>query len=124
MHPIIFLPLFIAAIIIISNYYTQRGSIVILEKPDGSGFTINLQEWNSKNKCELFLKKGDVIQIEVTKEEGEIGLLLRGKNGSEPYEGNGLKTTVFTVTISETDNYIFYVSGKKASGKIKVLTLV
>ncbi len=124
MHPIIFLPLFIAVIIIISNCFVKKGSIVILEKPDGKGFTMDFQEWSSKNKCELFLKKGDVIQIEIIRDGGEIDLTLRGKNGTEPYTGNKLKSTIFTVTVSETDSYIFHVSGKNASGKIKVLTLV
>jgi len=120
MHPIIFLPLFIAVIIVISNCSAQKGGIVILEDPNGTGFTMDFKEWSSKNKCELSLNKGDVLQIEVALEEGEIGLLIKGENGTEPYTGNNLKSIKFTVTVSETDRYITHVTGKNATGKITV----
>jgi hypothetical protein len=34
--------------------------------------------------------------------------------------GNGLKSCRFTVTVSETDEYVIQVTGKNASGKITV----
>jgi hypothetical protein len=111
---------FIAIIIVISNCSAQKGSIVILENPKETGFTMNLKEWSSKNKCELFLNKGDVLQIEVVKESGEIGLVIKGKNGSEPYTGNKLESMKFTVTVPETDRYITHINGKNATGKITV----
>ena len=85
MHPIIFLPLFIAIIISISACSAAKGSIVILENPNGTGFTMDFKEWSSKNKCGLSLKKGDVLQIEVAHEAGKIALSVSGENGSEPY---------------------------------------
>jgi len=120
MHPIVFLPLFIAIIIVISGCSAQKGSIVILENPDGTGFTMDFNEWSSKNKCELSLNKGDVLEIEVVREDGEIDLMIRGKNGTEPYSGNNLESFKFTVTVSETDKYITYITGKNATGKITV----
>lgn len=120
MHPIIFLPLFIVFIIVISNCYAQKGGIVILENPDGTGFTMEFKEWSSKNKYELSLNKGDVLEIEVAREDGEIDLMIRGENGTEPYTGNNIKSIKFTVAISETDRYITHITGKNATGKITV----
>jgi hypothetical protein len=120
MHPIVFLPVFIAIIIVFSNCSASKGSIVILENPDGTGFTMDFKQWSSKNKCELSLKEGDVLQIEVEHEDGEIDLMIIGKKGNEPYEGNNLKSTTFTVTVSETDKYDIRITGKKATGKVTV----
>ncbi|HRC80422.1 MAG TPA: hypothetical protein PLF27_03450 [Sedimentibacter sp.] len=120
MHPIVFLPLFIAVLMVISACTATKGSIVILENPNGSGFTMDFKDWSSQNKCELSLVKGDEIQVEVACKYGEIVLLINGKKGSEPYMGNGLKSCRFTVTVSETDEYVIQVTGKNASGKITV----
>ena len=120
MHPIVFLPLFITIIIVISNLSAQKGSIVILENPNGTGYTMDFKEWSSNNKCELFLKKGEVLQVEVVREDGEIDLMIRGKNGTEPYSGNNLQSIIFTVTVSETDRYVTYITVKNATGKITV----
>jgi len=123
MHPIIFLPLFIAIMIAISACTASKGSIVILENPNGKGFTMDFKEWGSKNKCELSLDKGDVLQFEVVREDGEIALTVSGKNGSEPYTGNDLRSGVFTVTVSETDQYVIRITGKGATGKVIVKNL-
>lgn len=123
MHPIVFLPLFISIIIVISNCTAQKGKIVILEDPRGTGFTMDFKSWSSKNKCELSLEKGDEVQIEVACEGGEIALEICGKKGSEPYTGNSLKSVVFTVTVSETDKYEIRITGKNATGKVTVKNL-
>ena len=79
---------------------------------------MDFKEWSSKNKCELSLNKGDVLQFEVFREDGEIALRVSGKKGSEPYTGNNLKSGLFTVTVSETDNYVIRITGKDATGKV------
>mgnify|MGYP007102228455 FL=1 len=64
--------------------------------------------------------KGDVLQVEVVREDGEIDLVITGKNGAEPYTGNDLESIEFTVTVSETDKYEVRITGKNATGKIMV----
>lgn len=118
------LPILILAIVLaISACTATKGSIVILEDLDGTGFTMDFREWSDKNKCEFSLNKNDEIQIEVVRENGEIALALKGKNGSEPYTGNNLESCVFTVTVSEKDDYIIQITGKDATGKVKVNNL-
>ncbi len=123
MHPIVFLPLFIAILIAIQAYSAPKDSIIILENPNGTGFTMDFKEWSSKNKCELYLKKGDTLQIVAVSESGEYTLLILGENGSEPYAGNINRSMVFTVTVSETDKYEIRITGKNATGKVTVSNL-
>lgn len=116
----IILPLVIAMIIAITACSTPKGSIVILENTNGTGFTMDFKEWSSSDKCELSLNKDDVLQVEVIREGGEIALEIRGKMGSEAYTGNHLESGVFTVKVSETDQYVIRITGKNASGKVIV----
>ncbi|HHW00218.1 MAG TPA: hypothetical protein GXX36_11755 [Clostridiaceae bacterium] len=120
MHPIIFLPLLIAIIIAFSACSAPKGSIVILEDPNGTGFTMDFKKWSSKDKCRLSLNEGDELQVEVVHEDGEIDLMINGKNGSEPYSGNDLKSIAFTVAVSETDEYDIRITGKDATGRVTV----
>ena len=62
---------------------------------------MDFKDWSSNNKCELSLNKGDVLQIEIDREDGKISLRISGKNGSEPYEGNNLESGLFTVKVPE-----------------------
>lgn len=117
---VILVLLFLAVITAITICFAQKGSIVILENPDGSGFSMNLKEWTAEDKCDLFLKKGEVLEVEVVVEEGDVDLSILGANGAEPYMGNDLGSMRFTVTVPETDRYIVHVAGKRATAKITV----
>ncbi|HOG01581.1 MAG TPA: hypothetical protein PKW29_10795 [Clostridia bacterium] len=100
-----------------------KGGIVILENPNGMEFTMDFKEWSAKNKCELSLEKGDELQVEIARDGGEIALAVSGKNGSEPYTGNDLRSGIFTVTVSETDEYAITITGKDATGKVTLKNL-
>lgn len=84
---------------------------------------MEFNQYNEKNKCELSLAGGDVLQVDVTREGGEIALTVSGKSGSEPYTGNDLESGMFTITVSETDEYLFRIDGRDASGKVVVKNL-
>jgi len=120
MRQVIFLFLIIAVIMAISGCTAPKGSIVILENPNGKGFTMDFKNWSSNQKCELSLNKGDMLQIEVVREDGRIDLTVSGKNGSEPYTGKDIRSGLFTVTVSESDKYDIRITGKDATGKITV----
>ena len=111
-------------VLLVYLFYTPtKGIIVILEDGHGTGFTMDFRGYSERNKCELHLSKGDVLQVEVIRENGTIALTVSGKSGSEPYTGNDLKSGIFTITVSETDDYVFGIMGKKATGKIIVKNL-
>ena len=113
----------LAAILLLWACAAPKGSIVILENPNGTDFTMNFTQFNAKNKCELSLAAGDVLQVEVTRDSGEIAFTVNGKNGDEPYTGNDLESGIFTIAVSETDEYVFRITGKDATGKITVKNL-
>lgn len=117
---IIFLLLMVAIITTASACSAPKGSILIVENVDGTGFTMDFKDWSSNNKCELSLNKGDVLQIEIDREDGKISLRISGKNGSEPYEGNNLESGLFTVKVPERDAYAICITGKNATGKVMV----
>lgn len=96
------------------------GSIVILENPSGTECSMEFKKWNGQHKCELMLADGDEIQVEISRESGVINMTISGKNGNEPYTGNDLHSGLFTVTISETDQYMIRLSGNSATGKVIV----
>lgn len=123
MNPVALIQLIICMMIALPACSGSAGSIVILENLNGTEFTMDLKEWSANNKCEMSLNKGDVLLVEVACETGEIALLISGKNGSEPYMGNNLKSIVFTVTVSETDRYEVRITGKNATGKVTVKNL-
>lgn len=119
----IILVLVIATVLSVSACTAAKGSIVILENPNGSGFSMDFKNWTAQNKCQLSLNRGDVLQFEIVREEGEIALAVRGDKGSEPYTGNRVESGVFTVTVSETDEYLIGITGKNATGKVMVKAL-
>lgn len=123
MNPVIFLPLAIAIMIALAACTAPKGGIVILETPNGTGFTMKFKEFGARNKCELPLKKDDELQIEISRDDGEIALTISGKNGSEPYKGNDLQSGIFTVAVSETDEYVIMITGGNATGNVTVKNL-
>jgi hypothetical protein len=119
----IFPTLVIAIIFTLTACTITKGSILIRENMKGTGCEIEFKEWSAQNKCNLSLNKNDTLQIEVVCESGEIGLAIRGKNGSEAYTGSGLDIGIFTVTVSEMDEYVIQISGKSANGKVVLKNL-
>jgi hypothetical protein len=119
-NTILLLPLVIAVMIAFTACSAPKGSILILENPNGKEFFIEFKDWSSNNECKLSLNAGDEIRVDVDREKGEIDLTISGKNGSEPYTGNNLESFLFTVAVSETDEYAIKIAGKKATGKITV----
>jgi len=120
---LIALLLMMAVIVEISACAVSKGSIVILENGEGTGFTMKFSDWSAKNKCELSLDKDDVLQFEIELDEGKIDLSVNGKKGSEPYTGNIHKSGLFTVKVSEKDTYEIRIKGRNATGKVKVINL-
>ena len=115
--------LFVAVLVLNGGCWGAKGSVVILEKPGNARFDISFEQWSAQSKCEMSLKKGDEVRVEVDCESGELDLSMRGKKGSEPYTGNDITEVAFTVTVDETDDYVFSFSGAKATGTITLINL-
>lgn len=109
-----------AVVILFSCCTATKGGIVILDKPEGAGFDIELKAWSDQSKCSLPLDKEDTVRVAFTRESGEVSLGIRGKNGSEPYTGNFRDSIEFTVTVSDSDTYEIQLSGKNATGRLEI----
>ncbi|NMB21421.1 MAG: hypothetical protein GX979_11190 [Firmicutes bacterium] len=112
-----------AMILVLAACVAPKGSIVILEESQQTGFSMEFSEWSSQGTCALPLKKDDTVQIDVTKTAGTIALTMSGRGSSEPYTGSNVQSGLFTVTVSESDEYTFILTGKAASGTISVKNL-
>ncbi len=102
---------------------TIKGTIIMKEKPFGSKFELSLNEWNGKDKCEMTMKKDEVIQVEIFRENGKISMSILGKSGSLPYTGNNLESGTFTVAVQESDDYMIRINGINATGSIILTNL-
>lgn len=101
----------------------NKGTIMFIEDIKESGLSVQFNNYDLRDKCELTLNKGDVVQVDVRREGGTIGLTVKGKKGNEPYTGNDLTSGVFTFRISETDDYLFWFKGTSATGKVIIKNL-
>ncbi len=99
------------------------GTIVIKENEAKGEIVITLNSYNDKNDCKITLNGGDSILIDVENEKGKISLNIIGKKGSNPYTGSDVKSSRFTVTVSESDVYKIIVKGQKATGTVKIKKL-
>lgn len=115
--------LIVGAVLVLAACAAPDGGILILENPDGAGFSMEFSKYDGENKCELSLQKNDEVQVEITCDKGSFTFTITGKNGSEPYAGNISESGTFTVTVSEADTYVFWIAGKSATGKIAVRKL-
>ncbi len=120
MNVIIFLPIIIAIVVALTGCGVTKGSIVILDKANGAGFSIDYNEWSDIDTCSLELNKGDVIDVEISHQSGKIGLSIIGLSGNEAYAGNDMSPCSFSVTINEADKYIIKINGNNASGHISI----
>lgn len=96
------------------------GSIIITEDINGAGCKMEFKSWGSVDKCDIHLKEGDTVRVDTLYISGEISLSIKGTGGTEPYTGNDLRSGMFTVTVSEEDDYSIELRGKNASGSISV----
>ena len=107
----------IAAILLVSACSFDKGNIDIHKNETGSEIVMELTDFNAGDECRLSLKERDTVKIDISLDSGSIWLEISGRNGSQPYTGKDLESGFFTVTVSETDEYVFRITGKGATGK-------
>lgn len=94
-----------------------NGSRVINENEINLEYTI----LNLTDTFTMPLSSGDTVAVDVVSEAGNLALTI-AKDGSDPvYEGNGIPTGSFTVTVHESGDYTVTVTGKSAKGSIRLV---
>lgn len=94
------------------------GSIIISENPNGKEVSIKFTVWSGKEQCRLTLDKNEEIQVEITRESGEIRLSIKDKDGTEIYSGNNPEINFFTLTVPDAGEYLIEITGKSANGEV------
>ena len=108
----------VALVTVFSACAVTAGGILMNEQPFGAQFDISFQDWSAQDKCEMKLENGEAILVEIVRESGDLAMIIRGDNGSEPYTGRYLETGTFLLNVSESDNYVIYLEGEHACGEI------
>lgn len=96
----------------------------LLNDPDEG--TVTFGNIDKEVDCDIDLLEGD-NKIDVTVEKGQLHIVVTATvtddEGNETkdtiYEGDFKKSDSFTVNASSGENYVFTVSGKKATGTIQ-----
>ena len=87
---------------------------------DGDHFDIEFKVLNTSFSHDLELKEGESLDVSVTKESGEISLLIQSEDKEPSYRGDSMDTSDFKVTVSADGTYTVTVTGKKAKGHVVV----
>lgn len=77
-------------------------------------FILNYSALNCEKSHQMTLDKGSVINVSINNGKGRIDVLISGSNGHVAYKGDDADNSEFIVTINQTDNYTFSVTGKNA----------
>lgn len=84
-------------------------------------FILNFESLNSTVTHRLELKKNDIIDVELTKNKGRIDVLVSEQTGNLLYRGQNISSGKFSLVITKNANYIFRITGNKASGYVSFM---
>ena len=81
-------------------------------------YVLSFSALNRTEKEELYLEKGDGLEVSIELTEGEVSLLISSPKGEEYYKGNGLSNGKFTVTVERDGRCRIWVTGDGAKGSL------
>lgn len=78
--------------------------------------------FNTSDSQILDLEKGDIIDVKIVNDEGELSIKLQKEGSKEPiYVGNNVPTSEFQVSIEESGKYLLKVDGKQTKGSLSFI---
>ena len=83
-------------------------------------YLLDIEKMNGTDLHTLELQEGDVLQIELVTEKGELYMEIKAPDGTAVYRGNGKETTDFAVNIRESGVYTIVVEARRAKGTIHI----
>ncbi|WP_455718439.1 hypothetical protein [Anaerosporobacter sp.] len=81
-------------------------------------FLVDFDVLNSSVDSSMPLSNGDKIDTTIDIENGKVDILVENENGTVIYRGDDVENGNFTIEITESGNYTFYVTGDKAKGSV------
>lgn len=64
------------------------------------------------------LQSGDVLDVTLQVDEGTLGIVIEGSDGTPLYQNDNLDTSQFHLEISQTDSYHVTITGSNTKGSI------
>ena len=83
-------------------------------------FLLDFRYMDGSDHHVLELEEGDILHVQLIKEQGSIRLRIEAPDGSEAYSGNGEAASEFLLEIRQSGSYAIYADGKHAKGSIHV----
>lgn len=81
-------------------------------------FEMDFAVLNTTYTYEMAIGKDQYVEVRVTKDKGRLVLSIEDENEDAVYQGDDVSVGEFIVYVDEPGNYIFSVSGERASGKV------
>ena len=81
-------------------------------------YVLSFSALNRTEKEELYLEKGDGLEVSIELTEGEVSLLISSPEVEEYYKGNGLSNGKFTVVAERDGRCRIWVTGDDAKGSL------
>ena len=81
-------------------------------------FLVDFEVLNTTVNNDMPLSNGDNIDTTIDIEKGKVDVLVKNENDTIIYQGNNVENGNFTLGITESGNYTFYITGHKAKGSV------
>ena len=85
---------------------------------DGTNFFMEYCILNRMESQDLEMKEGDIIDVEIVSDSGNLAVTIQKGDEDPIYSGNELPTSSFSVGVPKEGTYTITVTGKKAKGSV------
>lgn len=96
----------------------KNGGSTFSRQAEADFFAIEMKPLSSALEESYRLRRGDAIEVSLTRTGGEVSIAIGQKGQTPIYEGRNPALTSFLVTVPEDGDYIITVTGKEARGSI------
>jgi len=84
-------------------------------------FVLDFNILNKTFTHTMDLSKGDIVDVEIEKEKGELDISVTDSENNVVYKGDNASTIKFSLVISKDDEFLFEVTGRKAAGSVSFI---
>lgn len=80
-----------------------------------------VMEYTVLNKTEthkMQLEKDTEVEVVIENKSGQLDVLVEDSIGNKIYQGDDASSGEFTLTITKSDEYTFFIKGKDAQGSV------
>lgn len=114
--------LFILALIVLPICFTgcknNTSTFTGSKTGNDTQFLVDFDVLNSTVDNSMPLSSGDTIDTTIDIASGKVDILVKNENETVIYRSDDVKNGNFTIDITESGNYTFYVTGHKAKGSV------